>query len=117
MKTQRTVIALILGVIFGTFCAWTSSKAPEVDLSTPVLVGLGFNRVILGLVIAMADRIKWHSILRGAVLGIIVSLEVGFSALSNGWEGFFMLVGAGLVYGIIIDFVATYATRKKEVAG
>jgi hypothetical protein len=48
------------------------------------------------------------------VAGFIVSLALGITSLLDGKpDGAAVIVGAGVVYGIIIDVVASYLTRSK----
>jgi hypothetical protein len=57
----------------------------------------------MGLVIGLADRIKLKPILRGGLLGLLVTTAFFLSTFLADLLGFL----AGIVYGMIIDYVAT----------
>lgn len=58
----------------------------------------------MGFVIGIADNIEVHPIVRGLILGAVVSVAM---AMPSGFWGILTLVAFGIVYGIITDFVAT----------
>jgi len=67
-----------------------------------------FNRILIGLVVGFADRIKLNCVLRGAVIGAVVSLMLGIFPLLNGdITSALTVIGFGVVYGVIADVVAT----------
>jgi hypothetical protein len=76
-----------------------------------------YNRVIMGLVIGLADEIviikgensrMWtNAIIRGLLLGLIVSAAIFLSTEFRDIPSFF----AGIIYGIIIDLVSTALSR------
>ena len=104
MKAKRLVLATILGILCGLFCMYgTISKFPEFAADTLFLVGIVYNRALIGVVIGIADNIDLHPALRGAVIGVVVSMAMAiFSA-----EGMLALLGFGLVYGVLIDVVTS----------
>ena len=62
----------------------------------------------MGLLIGLATPIaltrgKWNPIIRGALLGLIVSYSWYVASGNRDLMGFF----AGVAYGVIIDWVAT----------
>jgi len=58
---------------------------------------------------------KPHPIIRGALAGIIVNFALGINPLLDGEPmGAVILVGAGLIYGVIIDLMATWLSKEKE---
>lgn len=115
MNIKRMIISLILGTVFGVICALGSASQPDLNLALPILIAIGFNRVVIGLVVGLAEHIKIPVLLRGAIFGAIISLEVGISTLGEGIAGFLIMVIAGIIYGSIIDMVATKFSTKKEV--
>ena len=67
-----------------------------------------YNRVIMGLVIGLAGGItvikgKFNPLLRGLLLGLMVSLALFISTELRDPLGFM----AGIAYGVIIDFLAS----------
>ena len=104
MKAKRLVIATILGILCGLFCMYgTITKFPEFAADTLFLIGIVYNRALIGVVIGIADNIDLHPALRGAVIGVVVSMAMAiFSA-----EGMLALLGFGLVYGVLIDVVTS----------
>ena len=104
MTAKRLIIATILGILCGLFCMYgTISKFPEFAADTLFLVGIVYNRALIGVVIGIADNINLNPALRGAVIGVVVSMAMAiFSA-----EGMLALLGFGLVYGVLIDVVTS----------
>ena len=64
------------------------------------------NRLLLGFVIGISSwKVKHH--LHGALLGLILSLTVSIGFLPGEILKFFLYTGAGICYGIMIDWLAT----------
>ncbi len=106
MKGKRLWISLLLGLIFGLFCAWgTASKFPG-KFDNFTLLSIVYNRVLIGLFIGIAGNIKLGAALRGIIFGAVVSLQSALPGFSEG-IGSLVLVFAGMIYGLIIDLVAT----------
>ena len=113
MNTKRLLIALILGALAGVFCAYGTQMAGEsgdlkFELTNAILASVFYNRFLIGIAIGFAAHIKLNSLLRGAIIGTIISISIGiFPMLDGNISGTLMTVAPGLVYGLIIDFVAT----------
>lgn len=120
MHAKRFLIATLLGAVAGAFCAYgtkMSSDAGELSfVATTGFIGTVFyNRLLLGMFIGLLGRCKPHPIIRGALAGIIVSFALGITPLLDGEPmGAVVLVGAGLIYGVIIDLMATWLSKEKE---
>jgi len=71
-----------------------------------ILLAIAYNRALIGFVIGIADGIHLHPVLRGAILGAILSFAITIPAFEQG-TGALIMVPFGVVYGIIADFVAT----------
>lgn len=64
------------------------------------------NRLLLGFVVGISSwKIKHH--LHGALLGLILSLTVSIGFLPCEFLKFTLYTGAGIFYGIMIDWLAT----------
>lgn len=119
INVKRIVLAILIGAVLGIFCilgaggrvgGWTGNEI--------LLIGLWYNRVIMGLLIGFAgdlklikkgNNVKWlNSIVRGAILGFLVSLQFYLSTNLLDLLSFL----AGIVYGIIIDVSCTVLTQK-----
>ncbi|MEQ8235519.1 MAG: hypothetical protein ABRQ23_01945 [Syntrophomonadaceae bacterium] len=104
MFTQRLKVCIIAGAILGVFCIIGASIRSGFERDAVYLFAFWYNRLLMGIVIglavATADMAKALS--RGALLGFLVSFAF-YSA-----TGFDDSVGfmAGIVYGIIIEYVA-----------
>ena len=73
-----------------------------------VLAFIVFNRILIGFVVGLGDKIKLNCIFRGAVIGAVVSLMLGvFSLFEGDIVGVLTILGFGAAYGIIADVVAT----------
>jgi len=109
MKQQkRVVIAIITGAILGIFCIIGVGTRLGFAGNEMFLLATWYNRVIMGLVIGFAGswqffKGKNNPLARGLVLGFVISLALFLSTELRDPIGF----GAGIVYGIIIDYVAT----------
>jgi hypothetical protein len=64
------------------------------------------NRLLLGFVIGISGwRINY--LLHGAVLGLILSLSVSIGFMADNVLGFFLYTAAGVIYGIMIEWLST----------
>jgi hypothetical protein len=104
INTGRIKISIALGVVAGAICLYgTLTSIPGV-LTLPILAAIFYDRVLLGFVVGIAYGLKIHPLIRGAIIGAVVSLLI---AIPSGITGGALLMGAGVVYGIVIDLVAT----------
>lgn len=103
---KRLLFGIILGIILGLFCILGASLRMPGELSLTYLFSFWYNRVIMGLVIGLFPKPKDIKIalLRGVILGALVSLAFYSSTEFRDLMGFF----AGVVYGIIIETVLFY---------
>jgi len=119
ISLKRIGISTLFGAILGIFCilgasgrvgGWTGNEI--------LLIGLWYNRVIMGLLIGFAgdlylikngNRSKWlNTTLRGAILGFLIPLQFYLSTNLLDLLSFF----AGILYGIIIDLLCTVFPQK-----
>lgn len=120
MNRKRLVIAVLTGALLGILCIiGVGARIPGGYLVNIVfLIGMWYNRVIMGLVIGLVDEIviikgehnrMWaNAILRGLLFGVLVSAAIFLSTEFRDLPSLF----AGIAYGLIIDLVATALTRK-----
>ena len=110
MNAKRIAIAATIGLLCGLYCAYATSQMENPTTGAPfsifILLSIVYNRALIGFVIGIADGIKLHPVLRGAILGAIVSFAMTIPAFEQG-AGALILIPFGVVYGIITDFVAT----------
>jgi hypothetical protein len=109
---KRLAIALGTGAALGLICVLGASLRLGWTDNQLLIISLWFNRLIMGLLIGMAGDLmlienKFNWILRGAVLGLVVSAAYFLTAGANDWISF--LVGS--VYGVIIEYVL----RQKQL--
>lgn len=104
MFTQRLKVCIVAGAVLGVFCIIGASIRSGFERDAVYLFAFWYNRLLMGLVIglAVATADVSKALIRGAVLGFLVSFAF-YSA-----TGFDDSVGfmAGIVYGIIIEYVA-----------
>jgi hypothetical protein len=106
MNVKRLVIATILGILCGLFCMYgTMTKFPG-EFGTLMLIGIVYNRALIGIVIGIADNIDLPPALRGAIIGVVVSMAMAI------FDAAWIVVGFGLVYGVLIDVVTTKLEAK-----
>lgn len=110
---RRMVISILTGAILGVFCIVGLSIRLGFTGNELFILATWINRVIMGLVIGLAPYYKINNstkniILRGAFFGFVIG---GSFFLATGFKdvpGFI----AGIIYGIIIDFIATKYEKK-----
>lgn len=103
---NRLNVSLISGAVLGIFCILGGSLRLGWQGNQLLLFSLWYNRLLMGLVIGLAGGLqlvdaKLNWLLRGAVLGLGVSAAYFLTAGAGDWVSFL----AGLVYGVIIEFV------------
>jgi hypothetical protein len=119
MNVKRIILATILGAILGVFCILGAGGRVGGWIGNEILlIGLWYNRVIMGVIIGFAvdlqlikngKNAKWlNAILRGAILGLLISLQFYLSTNLLDLLSFL----AGIMYGIIIDVISTLLTQK-----
>ncbi len=101
MNVKRLVIATILGILCGLFCMYGAMTKFPGEFDTLALIGIVYNRALIGIVIGTSDNIDLHPALRGAVIGVVVSMAMAI------FDAVWIVVGLGLVYGILIDVVTS----------
>jgi len=103
------LISLVVAALCGVFCAyWTSGvEIPGFEITMPYLLTIFYNRLLMGFVIGLAGGVRilkkesLNSIIRGIIIGAIISVGISF------YGGAFAFIGAGIVYGALTDFLAT----------
>jgi len=102
--TRRLLICMVTGAILGVVCIIGAQLRSGFERDAVYLFSFWFNRLLMGIVIGLAwsKLSKMQAIARGAILGFLVS----FAFYSS--TGFADLIGliAGIVYGVIIEYVA-----------
>jgi hypothetical protein len=112
MFTKRLWICLASGAVLGVVCIAGALIRSGFNSEIYYLFSLWFNRLVMGLVIgAPWKRLSLSmTILRGAVIGLAVSFafysSVGFTDIVS-----FLM---GIVYGIIIEYVAFRLDKAKK---
>jgi hypothetical protein len=104
---KRLKISVVAGALLGVFCVIGGSvRAGGLAGNESFLFAMWYNRVIIGLTIGLAGQ--WRLVngarnryVRGALLGLLVSSAFFLSTEMRDTIAFF----AGIVYGVIIEFV------------
>jgi len=110
LNVKRIGFATLIGAVLGRVGGWIGNEI--------LLIGLWYNRVIMGLLIGFAgdlqlikkdNRSKWlNSTMRGVILGFLVSLQFYLSTNLLDLLSFL----AGILYGIVIDLLSTLLAQK-----
>ncbi|UYP44731.1 hypothetical protein NEF87_001016 [Candidatus Lokiarchaeum ossiferum] len=115
MKNQlkRVLIATGMGAILGIFCIIGQSQRMPLNPNpnaTIYLLAAWYNRVIMGMLIGFAgewfllkNKPRLNSVVRGAILGTVVSISFGL--LQQRIE--IMYFFAGIVWGLLNDLITT----------
>jgi len=117
---RRIGIAVVVGSLLGVLCIiGVGARIPGQYSNVIYLTAVWYNRVLMGLMVGFAGHVTIikseneknyvNAIVRGLIIGLIVSSATLLlsDTLPLDWLGWFM----GLVYGPIIDVIAT-ATDK-----
>ncbi|HMA59601.1 MAG TPA: hypothetical protein VKN64_04840 [Halanaerobiales bacterium] len=104
MLTKRLKIAVGVGAILGIFCIIGVGYRQGYAGNGLYLFAMWYNRIIMGLLIGFAGNwMKDRYIIRGLILGTLVTTAFFLSTAFRDWPGFL----AGIAYGVIIDYFAT----------
>ncbi len=104
MITSRMKTSIIMGSLLGIVCIIGVVYRFGYRGNYIFLLGMWYNRLLMGFVIGLVDdKKRIMVILRGATLGLIISLAFFISTEFRDPVGF----AVGIGYGIIIDYAAT----------
>ena len=103
---KRLVLSVLSGSVLGIFCIIGASSRLGWQGNQLLIFALWYNRLVMGILIGLAGNFiivqsDWNWVLRGAVLGLIVSGAYFLTSGASDWVSFV----AGIVYGVIIEFV------------
>lgn len=105
MFTSRMKTSIIMGIILGIICIIGAGYRFGYRGNYMFLLALFYNRLLMGIVIGLVSKKKRIIVvLRGATLGLIISFAFFISTEFYDPTAFV----AGIAYGVIIDYVATY---------
>ena len=108
--TKRLKLALIGGAVLGFVCVAGAYLRSGGTASPAFIFALWFNRVIIGLVVGAPwdTTTKSKNLLRGALLGILVSFAFYSSTDFQDPISFI----AGVVYGVILEAWLGWTEKK-----
>jgi len=106
---RRLSVSLVVSAIFGILCAWGTStvQIPGFAMTMPYLLTVFYARLLMGFLIGFSGGLVMlkgrfsNAALRGAIMGVITSISISF------YGGAAVFIGAGIIYGIITDLLAT----------
>jgi len=109
MNWKRLIIALVIAALAGALCAYGTTMAdiPGLIVDTPLLATIFYGRLMIGLLVGLAGGVAIingelkNAALRGAILGAVMSVGLGF------YGGMEIMIIAGAAYGLIADVLAT----------
>jgi hypothetical protein len=112
MHQKRLLVCMFGGVISAVICLVGKQIVygfPEI--TSDVLAVTIANRILLGFIIGISC---WgvNYLLHGALLGLIVSLSVSIGFLPGNIFGFFLFTSAGIIYGIMIEWLSTVVFKS-----
>jgi hypothetical protein len=114
MNNKRFIVCLLGGVICSIICA-TGMKLTGAGAAIPIILASGIgNRVLIGFVLGIS-RWKTNHILHGAIIGLVVTLSTSIGLLTQNIQGFMMYTCAGIIYGILIEILATNIFKAKMI--
>jgi len=97
-------VCIAAGAILGVFCIVGAMVRSGFERDALYLFAFWYNRLLMGVVIGLAAAASGLSIAlgRGALLGLLVSFAFYSATGFDDGVGFL----AGIVYGVIIEYVA-----------
>ena len=112
MYQKRLLVCTFCGVLSAVICLIGKQIIygfPEITWN--VLAVTIANRILLGFIIGISC---WsiNYLLHGALLGLIVSLSASIGFLPGNILGFFLYTPAGIVYGIMIEWLSTIVFKS-----
>ena len=109
---KRMIESLILGALLGIVCVVGASIRSGFTASPVFIFALWYNRVVLGLVIGApwTQTSRTNALVRGAVMGLLVSFA--FYSSTNFADP--VSFGAGIVYGVLIEFWLSRAEKVNK---
>lgn len=110
--TKRMKEALIGGALLGIICVVGAYVRSGLTASPVFVFSLWYNRVIIGLAVGApwSNLERRHSLIRGALLGLLVSFAF---YCSTGFADPISFL-AGILYGVIIEgWLSRAVTQKK----
>ncbi|MGV9103581.1 MAG: hypothetical protein ACOC38_07865 [Promethearchaeia archaeon] len=121
VQVKRVVTSILVGAALGVLCIIGVGGRLEGGylVNAAFLFGMWYNRVIMGLMIGFVDEVTLvgnneekrmiNAVIRGLIIGVLVSFAVFFSSEFRDIPSLF----AGFAYGPIIDVVATYMVQRE----
>ncbi len=113
MNKKRLIFSILTASLLGIICIIGITIRMGLVGNELFVLATWVNRVIIGLVIGLVvqdkDNIK-QIIFSGAILGFIISGSLYLATSFKDTPGFL----AGIVYGIIINYVATKYQDKNK---
>ncbi|HOZ01342.1 MAG TPA: hypothetical protein PLG20_05965 [Candidatus Syntrophosphaera sp.] len=115
MTTKRFIIACLMGILAGLVCVLISGGG---KLPLKVIAHIFTSRALIGFVIGISGvQINWA--LHGLLMGLIVSVPSGFSAMMNPpaqftkWTMFIAWIVMGAIYGFLTELVTSVVFKAK----
>ena len=110
MPKNHLIVSIITGALLGVICIIGAGIRMGFAGNMVYLFALWYNRLLMGILIGMSDPLpKMKAILRGALLGLLVSLAF---YLSTGFSDSVTFL-VGIFYGAIIALVAKIYGEEK----
>ena len=113
-KVKRVIITVVLGLIFGcvswVVCNYAMGHRQPLSINLMMIITNG----LLGFCIGISS-LRWHWAVHGIVLGGLFGIIMGLVALAQGSEFIWPLI-FGLVYGVLIELIATVAFKAGIVS-
>jgi hypothetical protein len=112
MNTKRIIICTAGGIIAGILCMIGGVITGNiVEITLLGIFPLFYNRIMLGFLIGISS-LKLHYLIHGALIGLLVSLISSFLFMHENIVGFMLFSAAGIIYGALIDLIATKVFRS-----
>lgn len=114
MNKKRVLHGLFWGALLGLVCVVGASIRSSEELSISFLFAFWYNRLLMGLVIGLFPLWTFkESLIRGAIIGLLVSFAFYSATDFQDWIGFFV----GVFYGVIIEYSLFQYEKKVEKEG
>ncbi len=101
MNYKRLIGGIIIGALFGAFCVLLSKYCITICHLAPSEIF--YSRILIGLILGLFYGIKINFIIRGGLIGFLISLATVIKDPSE----IILFTGTGLAIGIVIDLLLT----------
>lgn len=116
MYQKRFIVCIIGGIISAFICILGGSIRGAFTTISLTVLAISANRLLIGFVIGISGwRINY--LLHGAIIGLIISITTSIKFLPDDMISFVLYTCAGVVYGLLTEFLSTVVFKAPMKSG